>query len=136
MTTADSPLRSKGWRILYWIATAFIAGTAAVSGAMDILHLPPLFGIMLHLGYPAYFGAILGIWKVLGALALLAPRFPRLKEWAYAGMFIDFTSAAASHATVGDGVAVWIGPLASIPILAASWALRPPSRRLPDPTPP
>ena len=53
------------------------------------------------LGYPMYFFAILGFWKVLGAIAILVPRFPRLKEWAYAGIFFDLTGAAASCAAVG-----------------------------------
>jgi hypothetical protein len=56
----------------------------------------------VHLGYPLYFVTILGFWKVLGAMALLAPRFPRLKEWAYAGTFFEMTGAAASHAMSGN----------------------------------
>jgi hypothetical protein len=98
---------------------------------MDILRVQPVFGILLHLGYPAYFGTILGIWKVLGALALLAPRYPRVKEWAYAGMFIDFTAASASYVAVGErAVSNMSGPIMSMVVLAASWALRPSSRRL------
>ena len=69
---------------------------------MDILRLPPFFGILKHLGYPGYFSVILGVWKVLGSVAVLAPRFPRLKEWAYAGMFFNMTGAAASHLAAGD----------------------------------
>ena len=57
---------------------------------------------MSHLGYPAYFAVLLGVWKVLGGLAILAPRLPRLKEWAYAGMFFDLSGAAISHGSVGD----------------------------------
>ena len=115
--------------IAYWVTTVFVAGNSAVAGVLDILRLQPFFGVLLHLGYPAYFSSILGVWKVLGALALLAPRSPRLKEWAYAGLFFDFTAATASHAAVGE-VAQVVGPLSSIVFLAASWALRPPARRI------
>jgi uncharacterized membrane protein YphA (DoxX/SURF4 family) len=115
----------------YWVATLFVAVNAVVAGTMDILRVQPVFGILLHLGYPAYFGTILGIWKVLGALALLAPRYPRVKEWAYAGMFIDFTAASASYVAVGErAVSNMSGPIMSMVVLAASWALRPSSRRL------
>ena len=84
----------------------------------------------MFLGYPVYFLAIIGTWKVLGTIALLVPRFPRLKEWAYAGIFFNMTSAAISHAASGD--AAWhmfyTGFLAIVTI--ASWALRPQSRTL------
>lgn len=64
---------------------------------MNILRLPPAPGVLFHLGYPAYFGVLLGIWKVLGAIVLVLPRFALLKEWAYAGMFIDFTAAVGKR---------------------------------------
>ena len=87
------------------------------------------------LGYPAHFVAILGVWKVLGACAILVPRLPRLKEWAYAGMIFDLTGGAIAHASVGDGDA-WMGnvghivtPLVIASFVAASWALRPKDRK-------
>jgi hypothetical protein len=127
MTAAPSRRRL----VAYWIATLFIAVNAAVAGAMDILRIQPVFGMLLHLGYPAYFGAILGTWKVLGAVALLVPGYPRVREWAYAGMFIDFTAAAVSYVAVGEAAASNLaGPILSIVVLVASWALRPSSRRL------
>jgi hypothetical protein len=78
-----------------------------------------------------YFFAILGFWKVLGAIAILVPRFPRLKEWAYAGIFFDLTGAAASCAAVGGyGVYAFhvIAPLILAMLTMVSWALRPESR--------
>ena len=84
-----------------------------------------------QLGYPLYFFAILGIWKVLGAIAILVPGFPRLKEWAYAGIFFDLTGAAASCAAVGGyGAYAFhvIAPLILTGFTVASWALRPESR--------
>ena len=97
---------------------------------MDILRIQPFFGILLHLRYPAYFGTLLGVWKVLGAAVLIAPGFPLVKEWAYAGSFFDYTSAVVSYLAVAKaGVSNISGPLVSLVVLAASWALRPPSRR-------
>jgi hypothetical protein len=78
-----------------------------------------------------YFFGILGVWKVLGAIAILVPRFPRLKEWAYAGIFFDLTGAAASCAAVhGYGAYGFhvIAPLILTGFTVASWALRPESR--------
>jgi uncharacterized membrane protein YphA (DoxX/SURF4 family) len=87
---------------------------------------------MIFLGYPLYFMMILGVWKVLGTIALLVPRFPRLKEWAYAGIFFTMTGAALSHAVSGDATwhVIYTGSLAVLTV--ASWALRPQSRKLLD----
>lgn len=113
----------------YWTATILIALAMLSGGAAYLLRADvPLRG-MADLGYPAYFVTILGIWKVLGGLALLAPRFPLLKEWAYAGIAFNLTGAAFSHAAVGDPGAKVIVPLVLLAIAAASWALRPASRR-------
>jgi len=90
-------------------------------------------GVVPQLGYPMYFFAIIGFWKVLGAIAILVPRFPRLKEWAYAGIFFDVTGAAASCAAVGVYGAYGfhvIAPLLIAGLTVASWALRPPSRTI------
>jgi len=95
---------------------------------MDVLRLPPYTGIMAHLGYPAYFALILGTWKILGAVAVLAPGVPRLKEWAYAGMFFNLTGAVASHLSVGDGADALVAPTVFTALLVTSWALRPAAR--------
>jgi hypothetical protein len=102
-------------------------------GVGDLLRPPQVVEIMTHLGYPAYVCVILGVWKVLGVVALLAPGTPRLKEWAYAGTLFDFTGAAASHIAVGDSVGDIATPLVLTFLAIASWALRPPSRRLAGP---
>ncbi len=72
----------------------------------------------------------LGIWKVLGGIAILVPGFARVKEWAYAGMFFDLTGAASASAATGNAWWHIVAPLAVAAVLAASWALRPPSRTL------
>ena len=114
----------------YWLCTLFVALPALIAGAMDVLHLQPLFGLMRHLGYPAYFATMLGVWKVLGATVLLAPRYPLVKEWGYAGMTFDYSSAIFSHAASGDGATAMVGPALSLVVLVASWYLRPRARRL------
>ena len=78
---------------------------------MGALRLQPFLGIIEHLGYPAYFMTIIGIWYVLAGLALLVPKCPRLKEWAYAGLIFNYTGAAASHIAAGDRAVMLVGPI-------------------------
>jgi len=120
--------------IAYWTTTILVAlpiGSGGV-GQMAQFHANP-HGVVPVLGYPTYFFAILGFWKVLGAIAILVPRFPRLKEWAYAGIFFDLTGAAASCAAVGGyGAYAFhvIAPLIITVFTVASWALRPQGRNI------
>jgi uncharacterized membrane protein YphA (DoxX/SURF4 family) len=116
--------------VVYWIATASIALEMFVGGTWDLLRTPYVRGLMDHLGYPEYMLWILGAWKILGAIAILAPRFPRLKEWAYAGMIFDLTGAAASHAICREGTSQLVVTLTLALIAMASWALRPENRRI------
>jgi hypothetical protein len=71
-----------------------------------------------------------GVWYVLAGVALLAPRFPHLKEWAYAGLFFTYTGAAASHLAVGDGLLMIVAPVIFTCFVVTSLALRPPTRRI------
>ncbi len=116
--------------IVYWVSTALIAAAFVLGGAIDATARPPAVAFLAHLGYPAYFATLIGVWKVLGGVAVLAPRLPRLKEWAYAGIFFDLTGAAVSHAASGDGASRIVTPLVLVGIGCASWLLRPQSRRL------
>jgi uncharacterized membrane protein YphA (DoxX/SURF4 family) len=120
----------KGRNIGYWATTGLVGFAFAAGGLMDVSGAPAVTAGLAHLGYPAYFATILGAWKVLGALAVLAPRFPRLKEWAYAGMLFDLTGAAFSHANAGDGAGRVLAPIALCGLVVASWLLRPASRKL------
>lgn len=115
----------------YWGSTALVALGFALGGVMDLLASPEVMAGLNELGYPAYLAGFLGAWKVLGAVAVLAPRAPLLKEWAYAGMFFDLTGAAYSHASSADPMAKVLTPLVFLALVALSWALRPGSRRLP-----
>src|SRR5260221_2866959 len=118
-------MQTKPKTIGYWVTTGLFAATFLASGAAELAAAPAVTVAMRALGYPLYFLTILGVWKVLGAAALLAPRLPRLKEWAYAGIFFDLTGAAASHAFSGDPPGKIATPLVLLLIAVASWALRP-----------
>jgi hypothetical protein len=119
----------KAKNIFYWVTTGLTAAFFIFGGVMDIQRGPEVVKGLGHLGYPVYVGTILGVWKILGALAILAPRMPILKEWAYAGIFFDVTGAAASHAFSGDGAKEIASPLIFMVVAMISWALRPPSRK-------
>jgi uncharacterized membrane protein YphA (DoxX/SURF4 family) len=114
----------------YWITTILGSGLLFIGGVLFITHGEQQLAEMNHLGYPIYFLTILGIGRFLGAIAIVIPSFPRLKEWAYAGIVIDLTGASASHAFAGDGPAQIASPLILLVLVVASWALRPPSRKL------
>ncbi len=118
--------------IAYWICTVFIALCIGSGGAAQALRVPQNVQGMTALGYPLHFIVLLGVWKVLGALTLLAPRLRLVKEWAYAGIFIDLSGAVVASAANAGGAFHVIAPIVLIGILAASWVLRPESRRLPD----
>jgi uncharacterized membrane protein YphA (DoxX/SURF4 family) len=128
---ASSSFSSHRHNIAYWITTALVVFELALGGVWDILRVPQVRGLIQRLGYPLYFLVILGIWKLLGAVALVIPRFPRLKEWAYAGVIFDLTGAVASLLASGlidAGTVAY--PIVMTGVVVASWALRPPSRRL------
>jgi hypothetical protein len=114
----------------YWLVTVFLLFNVLAGAIAELVQRQDTVEGMLLLGYPLYFMLILGVWKVLGTIALLVPGFARLKEWAYAGIFFDMTGAAISHAVSGSAAwhVFYTGFLAVVTL--ASWALRPPSRKL------
>jgi uncharacterized membrane protein YphA (DoxX/SURF4 family) len=120
---ANAATASRGRYIAYWVTTVLIAAESVLGGLWDILQIPYVRADLANLGYPAYFLIIIGVLKLLGAVAVLVPRFPRLKEWAYAGMFFDYTGA------VGHGIESVAYPFIIAGLVVASWALRPASRR-------
>jgi hypothetical protein len=120
-------------RIAYWVTTALLALGIFAGGAYNFARPPAVVQSMQHLGYPVYFPALLGAWKMSGALAVVAPGLPRLKEWAYAGLCFDLIGALVSHAAVGDGADKLLPPAVLLVFALASWALRPESRRRPGP---
>lgn len=114
----------------YWASTGLIALAFATGGAMDLAGPPPVIEGLRSLGYPAYLAALLGVWKLLGTVAIVVPGFARLKEWAYAGIFFNLTGAAVSHAAVGDSLDKIVTPLVLLMVMFVSWRLRPLSRTL------
>jgi hypothetical protein len=124
----------KAKRIAYWTTTILVAFFIGGGGASQIFqYRGNAQGMVPVLRYPTYFFAILGFWKVMGAIAILAPRFPRLKEWAYAGIFFDLTGAAASVLAVGVyGAYAFhvLAPLVICVLTMVSWAFRPADRTI------
>jgi uncharacterized membrane protein len=116
----------------YWITTGIFCLTFAGGGLAHFTHQPMMAEAMEKLGYPAYVMTILGSAKLLGVIALLSPGRPLLKEWAYAGFAFDLLGANASHFFASDPVGEFVGPLALLVVGAASYLLRPESRRLPQ----
>lgn len=115
--------RSK--KVLYWLTTGVAAIVLTGVGAADLVRVPAIMESLTHLGYPAYFAVILGVWKLLGVAAIVTPGLPRVKEWAYAGMFFVLTGASMSHVVSGDSAGNILFPLVLLGFVATSWALRP-----------
>jgi len=121
----------KGKLITYWIATGLLALGMLQSGIFAVLRTKQWIDIITPLGYPVYFLTILGVWKILGVIAILVPRFPLLKEWAYAGFFFAMTGALFSHLACGDyAVKAILGPVFQTLFIVLSWYFRPASRKL------
>ena len=114
----------------YWVTTALLALVLVSGGFFQVIKQTGAVEGITSLGYPLYCVTILGVWKVLGGLVLLAPRTPRLKEWAYAGVIFDLTGAALSHVARDSGAGHVVWPLGLAALAIASWALRPESRIL------
>lgn len=117
----------------YWVITALIAFFIGSGGAAELARVPGTVQGLVQLGYPVYFATIIGFWKLAGAIAILVPRFPRLKEWAYAGIFFNMTGAAATSLFTHSAAWHLVVELVIAALTVASWALRPPSRRLAGP---
>jgi DoxX-like family len=104
------------------VAIPNIASDAALS-IPDVLQIPMAVAIFTHLGYPTYLLPFIGIAKILGVVAVLVPGFPRLKEWAYAGLVFDLTGALYSHISVGDSPANLAFPVIGLLLVIGSYLL-------------
>ncbi|HUJ61069.1 MAG TPA: DoxX family protein [Kofleriaceae bacterium] len=114
----------------YWVTLGLFAAVYTFSSIMDLTGVGPARATMAHLGYPAYVGTILGVWKAGAVVTLLSPRLARLKEWAYAGIVFDLTGGFVSHLATGDALPKPLIPLVLLALALTSYALRPASRRL------
>src|SRR6186997_670133 len=121
-------------KIIYWIATIWLSLGMLSTGIVQLLKLkgdgPGSLNSMTHLGYPVYFVTILGVSKILGVIVLLIPKFPLLKEWAYAGFFFMMSGAIFTHIAVGNSMSEIFPSLLLLVLIVVSWYFRPSDRKI------
>lgn len=120
---------TKRKKIIYWIATLWLSLGMVSTGIVQLIKTDDEVLSMNRLGYPLYFLTILGVWKILGVVALLIPKFTLLKEWAYAGFFFAMSGAIISHIAVKDPIGEVFPPLLLIALTIVSWYFRPADRK-------
>jgi uncharacterized membrane protein YphA (DoxX/SURF4 family) len=128
---------TKSRKIIYWIATIWLALGMFATGIQQLLQVklegalapPGVYGIT-HLGYPVYFLTILGVSKILGVLVVLIPKFAIVKEWAYAGFFFLLSGAVFSHIAVGHPYSELFPAMLLLVLTVVSWCLRPANRKV------
>jgi uncharacterized membrane protein YphA (DoxX/SURF4 family) len=124
-------------KIIYWISTVWLSSGMIATGILQLVKAkaegalapPGVYGIQ-HLGYPVYFLTVLGVWKILGVIALLSPKFPLLKEWAYAGFFFIMSGAIYSHIACGDSFNEMYPSIILLVLTVISWYFRPAGRKI------
>ena len=117
-------------KIIYWIATGWLALGMLSTGIVQLIHMKEEVEKMARLGYQPYFLTILGLWKILGVVAVLTPKFPLVKEWAYAGFFFAMSGAIFSHLANGDDAKEFFGPTLLLILTVVSWYFRPADRKV------
>ena len=120
---------TKARKITYWVVTVWLSLGMASTAIVQLMKMKEEAEMMNRLGYPLYFLTILGVWKLLGVVAVLIPGYPLLKEWAYAGFFFAMSGAIISHIAVGDEASTLFGPTLLLVLTVLSWYFRPDSRR-------
>lgn len=116
-------------KIIYWIATIWLSLGLVSTGIVQLTKKGEEADVFTHLGYPLYLLTILAVWKFSGVIAILIPKFPLLKEWAYAGFFFTMSGAVFSHFAVGDRAEEFFGPVLLIILTVISWYFRPDDRK-------
>jgi len=107
--------------ITYWIITGVMAAFILLGALIDVSNNPDAIALIRHLGYPAYFVPFIGAMKIVAVIAVLVPRFPKVKEWAYAGLVFDTGGAIFSHLSSGDGPDKWAPALLGLILVSASY---------------
>jgi uncharacterized membrane protein YphA (DoxX/SURF4 family) len=133
MTKRNLPAGKAG-KIIYWISTIWLALGMVATGAGQLIKMKAGQGgaeMITHLGYPVYLLTLLGVCKILGAVAVLIPKFPLLKEWAYAGIFFVMSGAIFSHIATGDPISALFPSLLLLILAVVSWYFRPADRKIP-----
>lgn len=122
--------KTKRNKIIYWVATIWLALGMVSTGIVQLIKMQEEVDVITNLGYPVYILTILGVWKMLGVVAVLIPKFPLVKEWAYAGFFFIMSGALFSHLVVGDDAIALFGPTLLIVLTVVSWYFRPANRKI------
>lgn len=117
-------------KIIYWIITIFLCFGMLAGGVQQMFQIGGYNEIIEQLGYPRYLLSILGVWKILGVIAILIPKFPLLKEWAYAGFFFAMSGAAMSHIAVGQPLTEALPSTILLMVTILSWYFRPYDRKI------
>lgn len=117
-------------KIIYWIATLWLSLGMVSTGIVQVMNMKEEVAFIIKLGYPMYFLTLLGVWKILGVIAILIPRMPLLKEWAYAGFFFMMSGAVYSHIAAGSPVSEMLPALLLLALTIVSWYLRPADRKI------
>jgi DoxX-like family len=121
---------SKRNKIIYWVATIWLSLGMLSGGIFQLMKMEDAVKSFTHLGYPMYLLTILGIWKVLGVMVILIPKFPLIKEWAYAGFFFAMTGAMFSHIIMGDSFKEIFPSMLTLVLVVVSWYFRPANRKI------
>jgi hypothetical protein len=116
--------------IWYWIITAILSFCIFSGGLAQAMQVKGVVEGFKPLGYPVYFISLIGVWKVLGIIAILIPKFKLLKEWAYAGLFFVMSGAVISHIASNDVSVQIIAPAVLAIFTVLSWYLRPADRKI------
>jgi len=117
-------------RIIYWIFTIWMALGMVSTAIVQLMKNEDELRNFTNLGYPAYLMMIIGVWKLLGVIAVLIPKRPLLKEWAYAGFFFVMSGALSSHIIVGDTFGRTFPALLLLVLVIISWYFRPSDRKI------
>ncbi|MET6997790.1 DoxX family protein [Chitinophaga defluvii] len=117
-------------KIIYWIATLWLALGMFSTGLVQLLKVEKDANTIRQLGYPLYFLTIIGIWKILGVVAVLIPKYPLLKEWTYGGFFFAMSGAIFSHIASGNSMSEIAPPLLLLVLTITSWYFRPADRKV------
>lgn len=123
-------MKTKRNKIIYWIATSWLALGMLSTGVVQLLKMKEEVDAITHLGYPVYFLTILGVWKLLGVVAVLIPKFALLKEWTYAGFFFAMSGAILSHLALKDAVSEIFPSTLLLVLTIVSWYFRPANRKI------
>jgi hypothetical protein len=115
-------MTTKAWKITYYVLTALLTLLMLPGGYFDLIQAPDAVAIFAHLGYPAYLSTILGAAKILGVIGIWQPKWPMLREWAYAGFFFDTFGALLSQFAVGDEPAMYGLTAIAVVLVLASYA--------------